>query len=73
MSKTDSEYYELLKQHLARAYKELRELREKIDRKIVEINEIEELIETIEHREDYKYESKIRNFRQELQRERLDD
>lgn len=66
MDKIDKEYYELLKRHLARAYKELRELREKIDRKIVEINEIEELIDTIENGEGYKNGDKIRNLRQEL-------
>lgn len=59
MDKIDEEYYQLLKQHLDRAYKELQELRDKTDKKIVEINEIEELIDTIEHREDYKYENKI--------------
>lgn len=48
MDKIDKEYYELLKQHLDRAYKELQELRKKIDKKILEINEIEELIDTIE-------------------------
>lgn len=48
MDKIDKEYYELLKQHLARAYRELKDLRKKVDKKIVEINEIEELIDTIE-------------------------
>ena len=48
MDKIDKEYYELLNQHLDRAYKELQELRKKTDKKIIEINEIEELIETIE-------------------------
>ena len=48
MNKIDEEYYQLLKQHLDRAYKELKELRYKTDKKIVEINEIEELIDTIE-------------------------
>lgn len=59
MDKIDKEYYELLKQHLDRAYKELQELRKKTDKKIIEINEIEELIDTIENREDYKNGEKI--------------
>lgn len=48
MNKLDQEYLDLLRQHLKRAYDELRELRKKTDKKIVEINEIEELIEAIE-------------------------
>ena len=54
MDKIDQEYYQLLKQHLDRAYKELQELRDKTDKKIVEINEIEELIEAIEDKKDEK-------------------
>ena len=50
MDKFDKEYYELLKQHLNRAYKELQELRDRVDKKIVEINEIEELMDTIEEK-----------------------
>ena len=72
MDKIDLEYHQLLKRHLDRAYKELQELRKKTDKKIIEINEIEELIEMIESREEYKNGGKIRNLRQELQRERLD-
>lgn len=51
MDKIDKKYYELLKQHLDRAYKELQELRKKTDKKILEINDIEELIDTIEESE----------------------
>ncbi|MBR2248551.1 MAG: hypothetical protein IJ880_16305 [Bacilli bacterium] len=54
MDKIDQEYYQLLKQHLDRAYKELQELRKKTDKKIVEINEIEELMDVIEEKKDEK-------------------
>ena len=59
MNKFDEEYYQLLKQHLNRAYKELQDLKNKVDKKILEINEIEELIEMIESREEYKNGDKI--------------
>ena len=72
MDKIDLEYHKLLKQHLDRAYKELQDLKNKVDKKILEINEIEELIEIIDSREEYKNGDKIRNLRQELQRERVD-
>ena len=51
LDKSDREYLELLKKHLARAEQDLQYLKDKVDLKIIEINAMEEMIETLERKD----------------------